>query len=434
MASQRGDISTGVVVKMALGGLIGGLITFVLIDPQMREVESASRGSLDLTHGLATALSGLSLGIAVGAAIGGMLVLAEEVPTQRYFRLVGRLFAALVLGGIIGLFGVLGADMIFAPFAMTRVMLLVIVGRTLGWAFMGIAAALCPGILSGSLQRAKQAAMGGFAGGAIGGILFDLLGSAMESGSLPRLVGFGITGLAIGAASALVTEIGKVYWLTALSGSREGKSYYLAKPQNTIGRNELADIPVFGDSSVLKDHAVIRCAFKGSGGSGATLLAAPGATVLVNGMPIQQVNLSDGDVIQIARNRYLFSAKAGMAAPAPADGVPQMVGFAPSPMAVPMAMPSGSPMVMAVSGPHAGTQFSLFHGAIVGRDMRCDVPLTLDTRLSRQHARFIQENGLWWIEDGGSTNGTFVNGVRITRQQITPGCQIQMGETVLSVS
>jgi pSer/pThr/pTyr-binding forkhead associated (FHA) protein len=41
------------------------------------------------------------------------------------------------------------------------------------------------------------------------------------------------------------------------------------------------------------------------------------------------------------------------------------------------------------------------------------------------------ENGAWVITDLNSRNGTFVNGVRITRQYLRPGDQIQIGQTVI---
>ena len=431
MASHRTDISSGTVLKNALGGAIGGWIAFTILDPQMRQVESLRRGAPDYSHGAATAVTSLMLGAVVGAAIGAALVIAEEVPTQRWLRLIGRTVLAIIIGGFIGCFGLLAANAVFTPFALTGIKLLIIVGRMLAWALMGTAAGLCPGILSGSRLRVLQAASGGFVGGMIGGVLFDLLGDATDSGSLPRLVGFAVTGLAIGAASALVTEIGKVFWLTALSGGREGRGYYLSKPRNTLGRDELADIPVFGDSSVQKEHATITCSFKGTGaGAYAQIHATGGAKVLVNGTPVQSVALANGDIIHIGASRFRFDAREGSAVPMPAEP-----GHAPQPIAPGYSanqVSYGSPVVQVVAGPHTGLQIKLIPGAIIGRDPRCDVALVGDNRLSRQHARFILENGAWILEDGGSTNGTYVNGVKVQRQPLTAGDAVQVGDSVLT--
>ena len=64
---------------------------------------------------------------------------------------------------------------------------------------------------------------------------------------------------------------------------------------------------------------------------------------------------------------------------------------------------------------------------------RRDVNAT-DQEISRQHARVVQRGGYYWIEDVGSSNGTFVNGLRIFSPQVLqPGDEIRLGRTVLRV-
>jgi len=50
---------------------------------------------------------------------------------------------------------------------------------------------------------------------------------------------------------------------------------------------------------------------------------------------------------------------------------------------------------------------------IVGRDQKCDITIK-HTRISRQHCRFYKAGDSWVVEDMRSTNGTFVNGKKIT--------------------
>ncbi|MDQ3629065.1 MAG: FHA domain-containing protein [Actinomycetota bacterium] len=52
----------------------------------------------------------------------------------------------------------------------------------------------------------------------------------------------------------------------------------------------------------------------------------------------------------------------------------------------------------------------------VGRLTGCTVVLD-DQAVSREHARFERRNGGWWLTDLGSSNGTYVNGERLARQQ-----------------
>lgn len=69
----------------------------------------------------------------------------------------------------------------------------------------------------------------------------------------------------------------------------------------------------------------------------------------------------------------------------------------------------------------------------LGRAVECDVRLPENDRLvSRHHARLEREGEQWWIVDL-STNGTFVNGARITaRQALREGDQIGIGRTQIA--
>lgn len=54
-----------------------------------------------------------------------------------------------------------------------------------------------------------------------------------------------------------------------------------------------------------------------------------------------------------------------------------------------------------------------------------------DQGVSRHHARLEFVNGSWFITDLQSSNGTFVNGARVTLQALRPGDQIQIEQNVL---
>src|SRR5882672_6797833 len=56
-------------------------------------------------------------------------------------------------------------------------------------------------------------------------------------------------------------------------------------------------------------------------------------------------------------------------------------------------------------------------GLTVGRSAECGLRLT-EGSPSRQHARLIVEGDQLWVEDLGSTNGTFVNGERIAARTL----------------
>ncbi len=56
-----------------------------------------------------------------------------------------------------------------------------------------------------------------------------------------------------------------------------------------------------------------------------------------------------------------------------------------------------------------------------------------DRSASSLHARLCFRDAHWWLEDAKSTNGTFVNGVRISSRRLDDGDILEMGRTVLRV-
>jgi pSer/pThr/pTyr-binding forkhead associated (FHA) protein len=57
----------------------------------------------------------------------------------------------------------------------------------------------------------------------------------------------------------------------------------------------------------------------------------------------------------------------------------------------------------------------------------------VDTNISRRHAQVAMDDGAVVVTDLGSTNGTFVNGRRITRSTVRPGDEITVGTSRLRV-
>ncbi len=81
--------------------------------------------------------------------------------------------------------------------------------------------------------------------------------------------------------------------------------------------------------------------------------------------------------------------------------------------------------------PRVGERLPLRAANAIGRDAGNDIPLP-DEAASARHATLEVEDGAWWIEDLGSTNGTLVNGVRIERRErLRPGDEIGIGRVLL---
>lgn len=100
------------------------------------------------------------------------------------------------------------------------------------------------------------------------------------------------------------------------------------------------------------------------------------------------------------------------------------------PAAAPSASAPGVPRLVGSQGVYAGHIFELTSASMVmGREASNPIPLPNDTTSSRRHATISQANGGYSIRDEGSSNGTFVNGARVTEQKLTPGDEIQIGGT-----
>lgn len=82
-----------------------------------------------------------------------------------------------------------------------------------------------------------------------------------------------------------------------------------------------------------------------------------------------------------------------------------------------------------------GRIFDLGEEVTMGRSPGCAVALEDDTFTSSVHARVYQRNGELWLEDLGSTNGTWLNDERVsTPSRLQRGDRVKVGSTILEVA
>jgi FHA domain len=92
----------------------------------------------------------------------------------------------------------------------------------------------------------------------------------------------------------------------------------------------------------------------------------------------------------------------------------------------PAASNGGAPrlVVVAAMGHEPGTTFDVGDGAVFGRSDGADIRVE-DPFASSAHARIFDRSGSLWLEDMGSTNGTYLNG-----RQVKAAEPLSMGDTI----
>ncbi len=85
--------------------------------------------------------------------------------------------------------------------------------------------------------------------------------------------------------------------------------------------------------------------------------------------------------------------------------------------------PGGAPQVVPLRG----------HGVVLGRGGSAEVFVD-DVYVSDEHAEVLPDDGSWSVRDLGSTNGTFLNGAKVTRPTpLAVGDQLRVGKTRVEV-
>jgi two-component system response regulator HydG len=157
------------------------------------------------------------------------------------------------------------------------------------------------------------------------------------------------------------------------------------------------------------------------------LLDRSGKGTIVDGKTVSEAKLTDGSRIEIGGFELgvrdipekvvsvVTSARRGITAKRPIKG--------------------SSDKTLSLTGKVAGR---FVEAALEGRQLRVGSStendlVIKDPLVSRFHCRFYRMDNTWYLRDLESTNGTFINGARVTETEINPGMVIQVGDVVLIV-
>lgn len=204
-----------------------------------------------------------------------------------------------------------------------------------------------------------------------------------------------------------------------------------------LGRDESADIRV-DDKKVSRRHATFKL------DQGEPWVEDLGSSngVRLNGKRIdKRARLTHSDKIRVGGFQIslkvaaeLTGASVGQTARPEGASMPASVaGVSPTRAApkviekAPQRPKEDLPQLTAMDPPVAGRVFVLHRGEnIIGRLEECDVPI-LDGSVSRQHARLVFARDRVTATDLGSSNGIFVNGVRVDMAELAPGDTLKVG-------
>ena len=269
---------------LAVAGGLGGLFGLYLY------VELVNAESVYVRDALAGLLIGGSLGVFLNAYSpfrdGAWLKLARAVAWGA---------PAAALGGAIGL---------VAGEVVIGVMRGGLLGRAISWAVLGLGIGLGQGLADRSRQRLVYGLIGGGLGGFVGGFLFEWLRVALSDRlDLSQALGIVILGAGLGLCLALVEQVLRRAWVQVQSGRQEGRIYLLAQRRCRLGLDERAEIGIFGDQAVARQHAEIEAAQDGY----VLHHLADKASTRVNGAPVaKHQSLKDGDRIELGHTLLLF--------------------------------------------------------------------------------------------------------------------------------
>jgi pSer/pThr/pTyr-binding forkhead associated (FHA) protein len=378
----------------------------------------------------------LVIGGFIGAAVGGISGYLQGSRTH----LARGLLAGLALGAVGGYVGLqvggMLAEAIFGRgvFESTSPIAQRVFARTLVFVPFGALVGMMNGVGSRSMPRAVQGMIGGAIGGGVGGFLFDSIGDLSsgailalrgelsgEVGAIARAFACAAMGAGIGLFVGIVELLSKRAWVRLELGRNEGKEWTVDSAQTFIGRSETAHVPLFGDPNVLPLHACIvreSSAYKLLDGGSPIGIG-------VNGIRVPEALLNHGDVINIGS----FSLRFLLRNPNP---LPAKVDAKVSPAAQPLPQApavAGETVLTALDGPLSGNRFRLGPAELeAGRECQ-GINLSFDSSASRRHAAFSSSAAGVIVRDLGSTNGTYVNGVRVQEMTLRPGDAVRIGAT-----
>ena len=271
----------------ALLGAIGGLVGWQVSDLLGLSFVS----NLYLSESLVGALIGLSVGLFIGLTEGAL----TRNPVQ-----------ALKSGAFSGLLG-LGAGAIGLPLSefLFQSVGAGVIGRALGWGVFGLLIGLAEGMVGRT--QAWKGVLGGFIGGALGGILLESVHNWLQDPLTGKASGLVMLGACVGAFISLIAVLLSRAWLEVKSGKLKGTEFMLDKfmskgfPSIAIGSSPLKSEIVLPDPDVAPQHAMLS-----GDGMSFNLKDMSLSGTFINNRKIERVQLTNGQRIRMGNTELVY--------------------------------------------------------------------------------------------------------------------------------
>ncbi len=423
---------------------IAGMLAWIICEPMFpKTVEALGSTTWAKVENIFIILIGAFIGIIAGLFHG--------------FRQGGRTHT-FVSAGLGLIFGIVGASIGHSVAGLAYTML----GgssQVSGSPFARIGAFVPLGLFMGaaiggsqrSLRTIISGAIGGLIAGGVTGALFDPLclmlsqltslgqsGQVAEVGAPGRAITSAGLGFFIGLFTSIVDLATRRAWLRLQVARNEGREWVLDSKTTLIGRDERAHIPIFSDPNWPVLAAIIQQE------KGQFILQDPGTPMGVghNGIRVQSAILAHGDTIQIGSLNFDFFTRSGSSNATENKVVSQPVQPIQSPafqatsfqtVATPA---QGGDLqnrtLVVLNGPLTGQRVPINQPIEIGREAN-GLAIAADIQASRKHSLVTPLPGGAQITDLGSTNGTFVNGIKIQTSLLNQGDIVTIGSTTLKV-
>jgi hypothetical protein len=271
----------------ALLGAIGGLVGWQVSD--LLGLSFAS--NLYLSEALVGALIGLSVGLFIGLTEGALT------------RNPVHALKSGVFGGLLGL----GAGAIGLPLSefLFQSVGAGVVGRALGWGVFGLLIGLAEGMVGRT--QAWKGMLGGFIGGALGGILLESVHNWLQDPLTGKAAGLVLLGACVGAFISLIAVLLSRAWLEVKSGKLKGTEFMLDKfmnkgfPSVAIGSSPLKSEIVLPDPDIAPQHAMLS-----GDGISFNLKDMSLSGTYINNRKVERVQLANGQRIRMGNTEMVY--------------------------------------------------------------------------------------------------------------------------------